>query len=427
MLTGLKTRLRHLPNLVYPFVFAAVFAIAGVSYLLLSRAATVESADLNRDGVVNVYDLGMFLGKFGTNDQPADINGDGVVNIYDLGIFLGYFGQTVKPSTISGLSPGINSGGSHPYSLNGFKAIGGVKYARMEWDVKTSADSMRQDISDYADAGIEIVPLAGFSSYIPTDAEAENLANWAAMYGPDGSFWISREQTRQAAGLSDDSNLAVRLIEFGNETNMTWQYGDNWDSPSYLQRAKDYATRFKAAQIAIQTANSKVGLLAQGDDGGTGSANWVDGMYAAVPDLTSANRVAGWTIHPYGPFSSGDARIKRMLQQQSVHGAPTTIPIDITEYGIASKNGVALTDNYGWPVNLTYAQAANDLETTLNSFVGSPTYGSRVRLFMIYGIMDLNFSTPATDNDREHFFGAVDVNFHDKGAYTNEVRNIMKR
>lgn len=443
MRAGLKAKLERGPNLLYPLVFACIFAVLGVSYLLLTHAATSKTSDLNNDGVVNIYDLGILLSNYNkTGANVSDLNGDNVVNIYDLGILLSNYGKPVVTAPLTGFSPGINAGSAHAYSLIGFKAIGSVPFARVEWDLATPASSLQQDISDYADAGVSIVPMAGFNAYTPTDAQAQNLATWAAAYGPGGTFWVSREQSRKNAGLSDDSNLAVKLIEFGNETNMGWQYGDNWDSPSYIQRAKDYALRFKSAQIAIKAANANVGLLAQGDDGATGSSNWVDGMFSAVPDLTSANRVAGWTIHPYGlfdctatykPFSTcntnngnyGDRRIKRMLQQLSAHGAPDTIPIDITEYGISTNNGAALTDNYGWPVDLTYAQAAADLDMTVNSFINSPDYGSRIRLFLYYGIMDLNFNNPS-DNDREHFFGAVNVNFGDKGAYTTEIRKIMK-
>jgi len=53
-------------------------------------------ADLNCDGVVNVSDLLMLLGQWGTcadpNDCPADLNDDGVVNVSDLLILLGNWG-----------------------------------------------------------------------------------------------------------------------------------------------------------------------------------------------------------------------------------------------------------------------------------------------------------------------------------------------
>ncbi|MFM9956691.1 MAG: GC-type dockerin domain-anchored protein [Phycisphaerales bacterium] len=52
-------------------------------------------ADLNRDEVVNIADLTLFLGQFGASVTPgagADVNGDGAVNISDLTTLLGGFG-----------------------------------------------------------------------------------------------------------------------------------------------------------------------------------------------------------------------------------------------------------------------------------------------------------------------------------------------
>jgi hypothetical protein len=169
-----------------------------------------------------------------------------------------------------------------------------------------------------------------------------------------------------------------------------------------------------------------VGLLAQGYDAASNSSIWIDGVYAGDPDLTSANRVAGWTIHPYGPYWGASDRILRLVKQTAAHGAPSTIPIDITEYGISTKNGVTLTDNFGWPLNLTYAQAGTALHQTVDSFLSNPVYGKRIRLFELYVVNDRG-SAPANSNDRESFFGALDKNFNDKGAYTAEVRALMKR
>ena len=82
----------------------------------------------------------------------------------------------------------------------------------------------------------------------------------------------------------------MRQIEFGNETSYSHQYGDTWSDQSYKDRAKLYATRFAQAHAAIAGTGRQVGLLAQADDGGTGSSAWVNGMFDAVPNLGSARR-----------------------------------------------------------------------------------------------------------------------------------------
>lgn len=55
-------------------------------------APACKTADLNCDGVVNIRDFGIFLGKWNTSDAAADFNHDGTVNIRDFGIFLGKWG-----------------------------------------------------------------------------------------------------------------------------------------------------------------------------------------------------------------------------------------------------------------------------------------------------------------------------------------------
>lgn len=67
----------------------------GTGAVTTIKALTKRPADLNADGVVNVSDLTIFLGAFGTAVPPgtgADLNADAVVNVSDLTIFLGSFG-----------------------------------------------------------------------------------------------------------------------------------------------------------------------------------------------------------------------------------------------------------------------------------------------------------------------------------------------
>jgi len=45
-----------------------------------------DRADLNRDGVVDVEDLGIFLTYYGTEQRIADLDDSGIVDGYDLGL-----------------------------------------------------------------------------------------------------------------------------------------------------------------------------------------------------------------------------------------------------------------------------------------------------------------------------------------------------
>lgn len=51
-------------------------------------ASSINAADINKDGVVNVFDLSILLSKWGTTDIQCDINRDSTVNILDLSLLL---------------------------------------------------------------------------------------------------------------------------------------------------------------------------------------------------------------------------------------------------------------------------------------------------------------------------------------------------
>ena len=304
-------------------------------------------------------------------------------------------------------SPGLVSSADHALSALAAGTLG-ANLVRVEFAINTPVSAMRTTVDQLARAGARPLLLAGFEGRIPTVGEAQNLAKWAAAFGPGGSFWAGR----------GDGQLAVQQIEFGNETSYGYQYGDSYSDASYANRAEQYATRFAQARAAIAMTGRDVGLLAQADDGGSGSSTWVDHMFKAVPNL--GKLVAGWTVHPYGPRSRWEPKLDRLIASTAAHGASASIPIDVTEYGISSANGQTLTDNYGWPTNMTYAQAGAALDQTIAAMRLDPSVGPRLRDFMIYAAHDLR--PQGTTQEREQNFGALQNNLAGKGAYSTEVR-----
>jgi hypothetical protein len=322
------------------------------------------------------------------------------------------FRSTARSFSTKRFSPGLVASADHRLSSLAAASLG-ADVVRVEFDVGTPAALLRGSVAALADQGARALLLAGFHGRLPTEAEARNLASWAAEFGPGGSFWAGR----------GDGHLAVQQIEFGNETSYSHQYGDTYSDASYKQRARVYATRLAQARMAIAATGRDVGLLAQADDGGTGSSAWVDGMFEAVPNLGQI--VDGWSVHPYGPRARWKPKLDRLIAQTAARGAPANLPIDVTEYGISSSNGTPLTDNYGWPANQTYAQAAAALDTTVAEMLADPAIGPRLRLLMIYAAHDLR--PPGSTKDREHSFGALQNNLAEKGAYSGEVRQQLSR
>jgi hypothetical protein len=305
-------------------------------------------------------------------------------------------------------TPGLVSTANHRLSAVAANKLG-APVVRVEFDIGTPAASLRPTVAALTRRGIRPLLLAGFHGRMPSEAEARNVGDWAAAYGPGGSYWRKHRRHR----------LPVRLIEFGNETSYRDQYGDTYSDESYADRAELYATRFAQAYRSI--GGRRVGLLAQADDGGTASPVWVTHMFGAVPKL--GRMVAGWTVHPYGPREKWLPKLRRAIAQTAAMGAPAKIPIDVTEYGISSDEGRGLTDNYGWAANLGSAGAAAALRSVVDGMRADRRIGKRLRLFMVYSAHDLR--PPGATNDREAYFGALRHNLTAKGAYTAEVRRLF--
>lgn len=301
-----------------------------------------------------------------------------------------------------GFEPGINSG-TNPQDFTGTATLG-AKVVRISFSIGQPASSLEYAIANYAAKGVRVAPLASFYGRIPSAAEAQNVAGWAAEYGPGGTFWAKRS----------DGNLAIRTIEFGNETSYGYQYGDSAGSPSYQARAQTYAVRLKEAAEAIGATGIKVGVLAQADDP---SGNWMNGMYQAVPNL--ANYVSGWVVHPYGTY--GKTKLLGLLAQTAAHGAPSNIPIDITEWGLSTDNGVCVNENYGFNPCMTYAQAAEQLKSSIAEI--KTLAGSRLRMFMLYQVRDQQVA--GASNEREAYFGLLQHEDQPKGAFTTAAQELL--
>ncbi|HEV3321034.1 MAG TPA: hypothetical protein VG147_02445 [Solirubrobacteraceae bacterium] len=300
--------------------------------------------------------------------------------------------------------PGINSGSAAIWELPGAELLG-AKVVRVAASIATTPEELEPVIAAYAEQGIRVAPLATFTGTLPTPAQAQDLAAWANAFGPGGTFWSSH-----AGG-----QYAIQTIEFGNETSDSYQYTNNTPA-GYASRAQTYALRFAEAATAIRAVNPKVGLLALGDSGNAGPA-WVENMFKAVPNLGTL--VAGWTVHPYGP--NWRAKFEEIVSQTAAQGAPSTIPIDVTEWGLSTDNGRCLSENYGWNPCMTYQEAAEVLARTIGEM--RQALPGRLGLLLLYQIRDQKPSGETTG--REDYFGAVQRELQPKGAYTTKVKEVL--
>jgi hypothetical protein len=315
------------------------------------------------------------------------------------------------PSSSANFQMGIVSGSAISWQL-GFITQLGAKHVRMEFDIDTPASEIAPIVLQYAQAGIQPLLLAGFQGRTPTAAEAQNLATWAAAFGPGGTLWQGKDVA---------PSTAVTRIEFGNETNNPYQYNgwtlaDDWyKNDNYLNLAKEYARQAKNAAIAVKAANPNVGILAVGDQY-SGYTTWINAMFDAVPDL--ADYVAGWTVHPYGP--KWQIPMDNMLAAMRSRGAVDK-PLYATEWGVSSDNGRCLSDNFGFDKCMTYSAAATTLRDAIAGM--RARYGSRLASVYLYSTSDLK--PTGSSDDREMYFGALKSDKSTKGDYTSEIISLM--
>jgi len=281
------------------------------------------------------------------------------------------------------------------------------RMVRFEQSIDTPASKLADNVGGMAARGTEVIPMASFYGRVPSTSEAQGLASWAKAYGPGGTYWQNHP----------GGQYAMRYIEFGNETNQSYQFNCGPGCSGYKARAQQYALRARDAAQAIQAANPNVKLLAIGEDANCDCSDWVDGMFSAVPDL---NRwIGGWTLHPYGPKQRYGPILNQLVKDTTKHG-DTTLPFFATEYGISTDNGRCVNKNYEWPLCLSYAQAGANLVAAVNDM--HATY-PRLRAIFIYNQRDGAKSGSTTSY--EGFFGAMQNGGAPKGAYTTAVQSLL--
>jgi hypothetical protein len=318
----------------------------------------------------------------------------------------GLGGQTEPTGSSGPFEMGVVAGSALSYELPFIHTLG-AHTARMEFEIATPTSQMDSVVEAYARADVRPLLLASFYGTLPTAAQAQSLGAWAAQFGPGGSFW---------KGKNLPASSAVTSIEFGNETSYAYQF-TNDSASAYASRAQTYALRFKEAQAAIHAANPKVGLLAQGDPGNAPGSSWMENMFKAVPNL--GQLVGGWTVHPYGP--NWQTIMDKVVSSAQAAGAPSSIPLDVTEWGLSTDDGRCLEENYGFNACMTYQEAATTLESNLSAM--RARYGNRLAAFYLFQAHDQDAT--GTTTEREGYFGALQSDEAPKGAYTTAVESLL--
>jgi hypothetical protein len=272
---------------------------------------------------------------------------------------------------------GCDPGGAPYYEINRQRDEIEFDNYRIGINIDTLTNSYESTATfmDYFET-LGIKPLVGMLFYnrIPTEAECNSLDGWLDTYADK-----------------------IKGIEFGNETGMAYQ------STSYTQGAL-YADRVKTAYTAIA---GRVPFLIQAYDVDT---PWLNAIIARVPNIE--DYCDGWTVHRYQTDYS--SYLDTVLSKISK-------PLWITEFGLASDDGNSLASNYSsWPVNMSYATAATNLQTVYDTIRAKPGIGG---LVMYRGA---DGAAHGASTDKEDYFGTVTSTITAKGAYTTKVKELIE-
>lgn len=284
----------------------------------------------------------------------------------------------------------------------------GVKYVRMELPIGANPATYDTVFANYASRGIRVLLLLGFpnNKAMPTDAEAQNVGNWAARFGMGGTFWTGRT----------DGAFGVKLIEFGNETSMSYKM-DHTSGAAY-------ATQFLKAYNAIQAKpnGTQVGLLYEM---GSEWPDWYTASYTTIPNLHT--KAAGWTVHPYGVSGDvtkgSDLIITRMRTNLNSAGGVSARDhnVHVTEWGCFTDDGNAMvTGNwYGFSNNYTYAQAKTVIQARCESIAVS---FPQVKTFFFYQGNDARVHGASTNS--EDYYGLLKNDLTDKPSISAYYRTL---
>ena len=157
-----------------------------------------QPADVNRDGVINIFDLVSVASQLGKQGQnlPIDVNRDGIVDVRDLVLVAGMFGNVAAAPA------------AHPQAAELLTAA-----AVRQWITDAKALQIRDSIME---RGIVILQQL-LASLTPT--ETQLLANYPNPFNPE--TWIPYRLAQDAfvtLTIYDLKGQAIRTIDLGHQT-----------------------------------------------------------------------------------------------------------------------------------------------------------------------------------------------------------------
>ena len=244
---------------------------------------------------------------------------------------------------------------------------------------------------------MEVILQAGWDSGMPTTAEAQNMGEWARVFGPGGTFWATRS----------DKALASRFIEFGNENSYSYKGTQN--------DGGTYALRFKSAYDAMQADQPRHGPAGPGRRRQLRLRHLGQRHAHRGPEPRHhGRRLDRPPLRPEAaagsPASTGSS------PRRPPRAGRPSIPIDITEWGISTDNGAQPERQ----LRLAHepdlrSRPATTSRSPINAMLAYAPLASRLRVFTYFQGHD---QLPSGTGQRERYFGVMKSDGSAKGALT---------
>jgi hypothetical protein len=236
--------------------------------------------------------------------------------------------------------------------------------------------------------GMTILPVLDDAPGWADGATYPKVAEYAAFtaasvkrYGPNGTFWAAHPEL-PATGAST-------YWELFNEPYEAFFAKGNPDPAAYARLAV-------AAADAGRAADPDARFLLEATPKSYGGRTWVDGMYAAVPDLNA--HFDGVAVHAYGVNTAdGNGQFRRTMEETRAsfvaHGASDK-PFWVTETGTSTCEGTDISC-------VSETRQAAHLTEVLTAM--KTTYASYVRSVFVYHFRDPDKAVLSPTNSEDHF------------------------
>lgn len=357
--------------------FIGVFAVIGVTQLLFSHASqTVQDADLNRDGVINILDLSIALSNVQHGvSQASEVSG-----------LIGYYGQAAPLSTT----------GVQAAQANDFLNTVGVNIHPSHFD--TSYNNWNAVVQKLQELKLRQVRSSAFWQSDPGTVEVDRRQDQLIPLGIKAEMILGTDHVpEQIAYIKSKPAGFVSAVETNNEPDCFLSKKDsNWVANTRLYQQNMYNA------LKADNATKNIPILST--------------PYCRAATPAAVGDLSAWfdtfNGHPYPGGQPPEDRIAASITEMKQLGSNK--PIMATETGYYNA--------------MSYVEGGETSEAATAIYMPRlflSYYAAGIKQTYLYELVEPRPSTWISQMlDRDNHFGLYRANFEPKPAATS-LRRLM--